>query len=129
MRDERLYLVQIVEALRLVLEYAAVGAEAFYASQQVQDAIARRFEIVGEAAKRLSPEMRSGAPHIPWTELAGFRDVLIHQYDRVDASEMWRVVSTECEQLLEQVESYLVSLGVTVPDPRSAGGSAGLSGA
>jgi len=116
MRDQRLYLVHIAEALRLVLEYAAAGPESFFQSQMLQDAIIRRFEVIGEAVRRLSPEIRSGAPEIPWSDLAGLRNLLAHQYDRIDPEQVWEVVTTEAEHLLGQVETYLNKLGVEVPD-------------
>jgi uncharacterized protein with HEPN domain len=120
MKDERLYLVHIVEALRRIRDYAAGGSVQFFADAKTQDAIARRFEVVGEAAKRLPEGLKAQASHIPWKDLAGFRDVLIHNYDRIDLQEMWKVIETECRPLLAQVESFLTELGVQVPEnPRS----------
>jgi uncharacterized protein with HEPN domain len=57
-----------------------------------QDAILRQLTIVGEAAKRISTEFRTEHPQIPWTKIAGFRDVVVHDYFRVDLQEVWRIV-------------------------------------
>ena len=56
----------------------------------LQDALLRCLEVMGEATKRLSPEVRSSYPEIPWRGMAGLRDVLIHAYDRVDLQEVWQ---------------------------------------
>ena len=107
MKDERLYLVHVAEALRLILEYTADGKIAFMGDRKTQDAVTRKFEVIGEATKRLSDEMRGRAPDIPWSRMARFRDILIHQYDRVDATETWRVIEDHVEGLLRQVEELL----------------------
>jgi uncharacterized protein with HEPN domain len=61
----------------------------------VQDAVVRNLEIVGEAAKRLSPKLRERAPGIPWREMAGMRDKLVHDYFGVDLDLVWDVVAAE----------------------------------
>jgi hypothetical protein len=59
-----------------------------FADPRTQDAVIRNFEVIGEAAKRIPEEYRKGQPAIPWRELAGFRDVLIHQYEGVSVAEI-----------------------------------------
>ena len=61
----------------------------------VQDAVVRNLEIVGEAAKRVSPDLRKRAPDVPWREMAGMRDKLVHDYFGVDLDLVWDVVATE----------------------------------
>jgi uncharacterized protein with HEPN domain len=61
----------------------------------VQDAVVRNLEIVGEAAKRVSPDLRKRAPGVPWREMAGMRDKLVHDYFGVDLDLVWDVVATE----------------------------------
>jgi uncharacterized protein with HEPN domain len=61
----------------------------------VQDAVVRNLEIVGEAAKRVSPDLRKRAPGVPWREMAGMRDKLVHDYFGVDLDLVWDVVAAE----------------------------------
>jgi uncharacterized protein with HEPN domain len=55
----------------------------------LQDALIRCIEVLGEALKRLSPELREQTSDLPWRGMAGMRDLLIHAYDRVDLDEVW----------------------------------------
>ena len=80
MKDDRLYLTHILEAVEKIQRYTADGRDVFFSDTRIQDAVLRNFEIIGEATKRLTPETREQQPDIPWKQIAGFRDVLIHDY-------------------------------------------------
>ena len=75
---DRTYLLHIQDAILRIEEYASLGREEFFAKTHWQDAIIRQLEIVGEASKRLSEELRSTNPAVPWRRVCGLRDVLIH---------------------------------------------------
>ena len=94
MKDDRPYLADILQALERVEEIGQRGREAFLADWLLQDAAIRNFEIVGEAAKRVSLALQTVHPEIPWADLAGFRDVIIHQYFRVDLESCGRSSSS-----------------------------------
>ncbi|WOK09760.1 DUF86 domain-containing protein [Imperialibacter roseus] len=64
-----------------------------------QDAIVRQLEIIGEATKRISKEYRSKFPNIPWSDMAGMRDVLIHDYIDVDLNVVWKTASEDIPTL------------------------------
>lgn len=86
-------LIDIIEAIKLILQYAeTVDFDALAANTEKQDAILRRIMIIGEATKRLSKDFRAQHPTIPWKEIAGMRDVITHNYDEVDLDEVWAVV-------------------------------------
>jgi uncharacterized protein with HEPN domain len=70
----------------------------------VRDAIVRRFEVAGEATKRLSPAFRQRHKALPWKQLAGFRDILIHHYEKVEAGEIWRTIQASLPELLSGLE-------------------------
>lgn len=78
LRNERLYLIDAREAIDKALTYAAGGREVFFAETIVQDAVIRNLEIIGEAVKNLTPATRARHPDVPWAEIAGMRDRLIH---------------------------------------------------
>jgi uncharacterized protein with HEPN domain len=85
---DAIYVEHIAERIRRIEEAAQNGRDAFESSHVLQDAIIRNFEVIGEAVKQLSPELREAHPDVPWQRVAGFRVVLIHDYMGVDLSEV-----------------------------------------
>jgi len=115
-RDDRVYLAHINDALQQISSYCAgIDQEAFTGNRMVQDAVIRQFEIVGEATKNLSDSFRERHPHIPWQDLAGFRDKLIHQYFGVDLSTVWRSVVDDLPVLLDELKNILPEEQQTPP--------------
>lgn len=110
MKDERLYLVQMLERAERIFEYTENGRAEFLSDRKTQDAVLRSFEVMGEAAKRLPSAVRDQAPEIPWKRIAGFRDVLIHQYEGVDFDEVWKRVSEDLPLLVRSLEALLRKL-------------------
>ncbi len=112
MKDDRPYLADILQALERVEEIGHRGRDAFLADWLLQDAAIRNFEIVGEAVKRVSPALVAAHPEIPWADLAGFRDVLIHQYFRVDLEIVWALIEQRVAALRDEVRRLLAELGL-----------------
>jgi uncharacterized protein with HEPN domain len=115
-RDD-LYLVHIVERLKRIEDYTEGGRDAFMRSRVVQDAVIRNLEVVGEAAKRVSEEVRVAHPGVPWRRLAGLRDVLIHQYMGVDLEQVWGAVELSSRELRRDIEAIVADLGAGGPRP------------
>ncbi len=111
MKNDRPYLADILQALQRVEEIGRHGREAFLADWLLQDAAIRNFEIVGEAVKRVSKELQAEHPEIPWADLAGFRDVLIHQYFRVDLEIVWALIERRVAGLRGDVARLVAALG------------------
>ncbi len=110
MKDDRLYLIHIWECIQRIESYSAEGKEAFLSSSMTQDAIMRNFEIIGEATKHLSPNLKQSHPEIQWREMAGFRDVLIHNYMGVDLIEVWNIIENELPQIKSSLKPILIEL-------------------
>jgi uncharacterized protein with HEPN domain len=89
MKEDRLYITNILECIERIKSYIAEGRDSFLKSRMIQDAVIRNFEVMGEATKRLSQELRSNNSDIPWRQMAGFRDMLIHDYSKIDVGEVW----------------------------------------
>lgn len=83
MKDEVSTLSQILERIERI-EGSAVTRDRFLNNSWYQDTVVRNLEVIGEAVKRLSETTRGKAPKIPWAQIAGFRDIAIHGYDRLD---------------------------------------------
>jgi uncharacterized protein with HEPN domain len=107
MKDDRLYLEHIRQAAEKIATFCAAGQDEFLRNPMLHDAVVRNFEIIGEAAKRLSEEAKRKTPDVPWRQVAGFRDILIHQYMGVDLEEVWNVVQTHLPALRRAVEELL----------------------
>ena len=80
MADDRPYLLHIRDAIDRIRSYTHQGKEAFFTSSLLQDAVIRNLEIIGEAAKRISPSTKAQAAEIPWQLVAGMRDVLLSEF-------------------------------------------------
>lgn len=106
-RDERLYLDDIVRAIDRVLEYTAEGREAFFADSRTQDAVIRNLEVIGEAIRGVSPATRAHHPAVPWKQVAGTRDRVIHGYFMVDLEIVWEIVEKELAELRRLVAAMV----------------------
>jgi len=110
-KDDAAYAWDILEAARLAGAFiAGMREEDFEADPKTHAAVVRQLEIVGEATKRLSHEFREQHPHIPWSDMAGMRDILIHAYDHVDMIRVWRVATQSLPDLVAQIESIFPDL-------------------
>jgi uncharacterized protein with HEPN domain len=106
-KDDRLYLYHMLERCHGITRFIGPGREAFMASEELQDAVIRNTEVIGEAAKRVSADARGRMPSLDWKGVCGMRDVLIHDYIGVDLDEVWNVVSSRMPDLQAVLEQYL----------------------
>lgn len=84
------------------------------------DAILHNIQIIGEATKRLSWEFREENTHIPWEDMAGMRDKIVHEYHNIDLDIVWVVINQEISELLEQISPLLPKKSeVNVPQDKS----------
>jgi uncharacterized protein with HEPN domain len=81
-----------------------VDRDRFDSDGLLQDAVVRRLEIIGEAAGRVSPETVAAHPGIPWREIIGMRNRIVHEYFRIDLDVVWRVVQEDLQDLIDKLE-------------------------
>jgi uncharacterized protein with HEPN domain len=106
-RDDT-YLVDILESAKIALDYVFDKSwDEFCEDMQVQDAVVRRIEIIGEAARRISQETRDKNPQIPWREMTSMRNLVIHEYDVVDINQVWDTVQNKLPSLIEELSKIV----------------------
>jgi uncharacterized protein with HEPN domain len=101
----------MLERCHRVTRFIGPGREAFMESEELQDAVIRNVEVIGEAAKRVSANARGRLASLDWKSICGMRDVLIHDYIGVDLDEVWNVASSRIPELQEVLEQFLAGDG------------------
>jgi uncharacterized protein with HEPN domain len=99
-KDPGIYIDHILESIDLIEDYLeGKTKEDFLASKQLEDSVIRRIEIIGEAAKNISSDIRAQYPDIPWSDIAGMRDILIHKYFGIDLELTWQAANKDIPDL------------------------------
>lgn len=112
-QSDRVLLQHIIEAIDTILLYTeGMDMNAFLSNRLVQDACIRNFLVMGEAVKRLSEDVRSAHPDVPWKKIAGMRDKLVHDYLGIDKVAVWLTI----ERALPGSRQDLSSVMNTLPE-------------
>lgn len=102
MKPDLAHILDILASAEFIIRALAdLTFEQFQDHQEKQFAVEHQFMIMGEAVKRLSPEFRARYPNVPWQEMAGMRDILIHSYDDVDLRIVWDAAKDHLPPLLQ----------------------------
>lgn len=111
-KDDTIYLRHILDAINTIEEYLqGVDEEKFEATRLLQDGTIRQIEIIGEAVRHVSKDLRRAYPEIPWQDVAGMRDKLIHDYFGVDLEKVWDTTKEDLPMLRERVSQILNDYG------------------
>jgi uncharacterized protein with HEPN domain len=108
-KDDSVYLGHILDAAQTALEFIAGKSRSdFDREKLLRVGLTHQLQIVGEAARKLSPEYRGSHPEIPWAAITGMRHRIVHDYFSVDEDIVWRTVQEHLPSLVEQVSELLV---------------------
>ena len=111
MKDDRIYLLHVRDAIQHIVNYTEAGKENFFSDRKTQDAVVRNLEIIGEATKRVSVTLKEAHPEIAWKPIAGMRDKLIHDYFGINLQLVWDAVVRDLPDLKRKIDLLLKDLG------------------
>lgn len=104
-RDDKLFLNDIMDSIKKIESYVnGLSFENFSQMSLIVDAVVRNFEIIGEAAKNVSDELKGSRRDVPWKEMAGLRDKMIHEYFGVDLDIIWKTIKKRLPELQAMLE-------------------------
>jgi uncharacterized protein with HEPN domain len=108
MKRDRPYLQHIYDSISDIEGFVkGVSKQQFFENKEKQYAVMRALEIIGEATKNISRQLRAAYPEIPWKTMAGMRDKLIHEYFGVKLERLWEVIQKDLPRLKEQISKIL----------------------
>ena len=103
-KDPIVFIEHILECIELIEEYTrGVTKEEFFKSKQLQDSVIRRIEVIGEATKNISQEIKDKYFQIPWKRISGMRDILIHEYWGIDLNLTWNIATQEMQNFKKSI--------------------------
>ena len=110
MRSERERLLDILEAIERIEKYAEKGKDAFEADELIQTWIVHHITIIGEACRTLPEEFQAGNANVPWADIVGMRNILVHHYFGIDTEAVWSVVERDLPELKLNIQMILKKL-------------------
>ncbi|MEK6926334.1 MAG: DUF86 domain-containing protein [Nanoarchaeota archaeon] len=103
-RDITLFIDDILESIKDIEAFTVkISKDDFFKNKEKQSAVVRQIEIIGEAVKNIPDFFREKYSNIPWSKIAGMRDIIIHGYFRVDLDAVWKVIKKDLPTLKKQI--------------------------
>ena len=107
-RHTELRLLDILDAIERIFAYVkGMSYKDFLADHKTQDAVVRNIEIIGEAARNIPKPFRTENSQVPWDEIIGMRNVIVHQYFGILVDVIWDIIKNELPKLKKHVESFI----------------------
>lgn len=108
MKDDRLYLIHISERIERIESYVAgKDRQEFTDSTLLQDAVIRNLQTLAESTQRLSENTKEREPGIDWFKIAGFRNILVHDYLGIDIQRVWNILEKDLPVLKKAIQRML----------------------
>ncbi len=110
MKDECLYLEYILECIQKIEDYTEMDEARFMESPMIQDAVVRNLQVMAETTQRISEKIKAEYPDVEWRGIAGFRNILVHDYLGLDLEKVWEVIERRMPALKKQIKIIMVKL-------------------
>ena len=110
MKDDRLYLIHMQEAIERIEEYTQEGEEFFLEDHKTQDAVLRNLHTLAESSQRISRTLKEQHSQVDWRILSAFRNVVVHDYLGISLNRVWDIVESDLPQLKKSIAAILKSL-------------------
>lgn len=110
MKDDRVYLTHISECLAWIDQYTTQGREAYFRDRKTQSAVLRELQTLAESTQRLSNSLKQKHPEVPWRDIAGFRNVLVHDYLGIKPQRVWEIIERDLPVLRKAIEEMKIIL-------------------
>ena len=110
MRSERERLLDILEAIERIEKYAEEGKDAFESNELIQTWIVHHITIIGEAFRTLPDDFQAQYASVPWADIVGMRNILVHHYFGIDRDAVWSVVERDIPELKINIQTILQNL-------------------
>jgi len=107
LKDDRLYLIRILESIERVEEYTSEGRESFLLDKKTQDAVIRNLQVLAESSQRISSDLKSAHPEIDWKGISGLRNVLVHDYLGINLITVWGIIEGPLKDLKDKIREIL----------------------